>query len=244
MKRRNYIVIIFSGIIFTNCNKGADPSPPPPPPPPASFALNQWAVNGNTTVGTHYNVSRTPVIRLSFGAAINRTTTSMGILFKESSGTPVNFNITYQNSDSILLLSPVQPLSFLTKYVVTIGPPLKSAPGGSISSTTTINFLTTIDSTRKFPQITDDSLLSLVQKQTFKYFWDFGHPVSGLARERNTSGETVTSGGSGFGIMAIITGVHRNFISRNEGLARLQQIVGFLKNKAERFHGAYPHWLN
>ncbi|MEO6686071.1 MAG: hypothetical protein ABIN24_08900, partial [Dyadobacter sp.] len=49
-----------------------------------------------------------------------------------------------------------------------------------------------IDSTDKFPIISDEALLTLVQKQTFKYFWDFGHPVSGLARERNTSGDVVT----------------------------------------------------
>lgn len=95
----------------------------------------------------------------------------------------------------------------------------------------------------KFPRISDEELLNLVQKQTFKYFYDFGHPVSGLARERNTSGNTVTSGGSGFGIMALVTGIHRNFISRDEGLARMQKIVGFLKT-AERFHGVYPHWID
>jgi len=83
-----------------------------------------------------------------------------------------------------------------------------------------------------------------VQQQTFKYFWDFGHPISGLARERNTSGETVTSGGSGFGIMAIVTGISRNFITKAQGLARMQTIVGFLKNTAQKFHGAFPHWLN
>jgi hypothetical protein len=83
-----------------------------------------------------------------------------------------------------------------------------------------------------------------VQRQHFKYFWEFGHPVSGLARERNTSGDLVTSGGSGFGIMAIVTAIHRNFITRAEGLARMQKIVGFLKTKAPRFHGAFPHWFN
>lgn len=68
--------------------------------------------------------------------------------------------------------------------------------------------------------------------------------MSGLARERNSSGETVTTGGSGFGIMAIPVAVERNFISRAQALARMQTIVQFLKNTAQRFHGAYPHWLN
>ena len=79
-----------------------------------------------------------------------------------------------------------------------------------------------------YTKLYDDELLTLVQQQTFKYFWDFGHPVSGLARERNTSGETVTSGGSGFGLMSIIVGMERGFITRNEGIERLQTIVDFL----------------
>jgi hypothetical protein len=83
-----------------------------------------------------------------------------------------------------------------------------------------------------------------VQQQTFKYFWEFAHPVSGLARERNTSGETVTTGGSGFGIMAIPVAVNRSFITRAQGLARMQTIVGFLKNTAQHFHGAFSHWMN
>src|SRR3954471_1253030 len=98
--------------------------------------------------------------------------------------------------------------------------------------------------TQRPTNLSDSALVELVQKQTFKYFWDFAHPVSGLARERNTSGDIVTSGGSGFGVMAIITGISRNFISRTEGLQRLQTMVGFLKNTAETFHGAFPHWLN
>jgi len=30
--------------------------------------------------------------------------------------------------------------------------------------------------------LSDSALLDLVQKQTFKYFWDFADPVSGMAR--------------------------------------------------------------
>jgi hypothetical protein len=65
-----------------------------------------------------------------------------------------------------------------------------------------------------------------------------------MARERNSSGDIVTSGGTGFGVLAIIAGIGRNFITRAEGLSRMQKIVGFLKNTAQRFHGAFPHWLN
>jgi hypothetical protein len=122
---------------------------------------------------------------------------------------------------------------------------LLSVKGGKLYSPVTIRLLTQLDTSDKFPIISDNQLLDLVQQQTFRYFWDYGHPVSGLARERsNATPETVTSGGSGFGIMAIPVAVSRNFITRAQGLARMQTIVAFLKNTAQKFHGAFPHWLN
>ena len=95
-----------------------------------------------------------------------------------------------------------------------------------------------------------DSLLNAVQRQTFQYFWKGAEPNSGMARERiNVDGiypqndqDVVTTGGSGFGIMAILTAIHRHFITRQEGMKRLEKIVGFLE-KADRFHGAWPHWM-
>ncbi len=90
--------------------------------------------------------------------------------------------------------------------------------------------------------MTDDELLTMVQEYTFRYFWDFAHPVSGLARERNTT-STVTMGGSGFGVMAILVGIERGFITRQQGLERLLKIVTFLEG-ADRFMGVYPHWMN
>jgi len=91
--------------------------------------------------------------------------------------------------------------------------------------------------------MSDEQFLDMVQEYTFRYFWDFAHPVSGMARERNTSGDIVTSGGSGFGIMAILVGIERGFITREEGLARMIQIGSFLQI-ADRFHGAWAHWMN
>jgi len=94
--------------------------------------------------------------------------------------------------------------------------------------------------TREF---TDDEMLDMVQQYTFRYFYDFAHPVSGLARERNTSGDVVTSGGSGFGIMALLVGIERGFITRQQGIDRILKITDFLET-ADRFHGVWPHWMN
>lgn len=105
-------------------------------------------------------------------------------------------------------------------------------------------FLTKLDTSDKFARIPTDDLLTLVQEKTFKYFWDHAHPVSGLARERLNSGNTVTSGGSGFGVMTIPVAIERGFINREEGAQRMLTIAAFLDEKAEKFHGAFSHWLD
>ncbi len=91
--------------------------------------------------------------------------------------------------------------------------------------------------------MTDEQLLDMVQRYTFRYFWDYAHPISGLARERFDSGDLVTIGGSGFGILAVLVGVERGWITRQQGLDRLIQIASFLQF-AQRFHGAFPHWMS
>ncbi len=99
------------------------------------------------------------------------------------------------------------------------------------------------------PTITDNELMDLVQKETFKYFWDFAEQNSGGAKERyhpddpNRDSQVVTAGGTGFGLMAILVGIERGFISRTEGVERLTTLLEFLEN-ADRFHGAWSHWIN
>ncbi len=92
--------------------------------------------------------------------------------------------------------------------------------------------------------MTDEQLLTSVQEATFRYFWDYGHPLSGLARERKGSGDTCTSGGTGFGLMAIMVAADRGFITRTAAAERILKIVTFLEEKADRVHGAWSHWLN
>ena len=95
----------------------------------------------------------------------------------------------------------------------------------------------------------DTALFRLVQEKSFQYFWDGAEPNSGLARERFHADDIypahnkniVTSGGGGFGVMAILVGIERGFISRQQGFERMEKIVHFLET-ADRFHGAWPHW--
>ncbi|MBL7709066.1 MAG: beta-glucosidase, partial [Chitinophagaceae bacterium] len=104
------------------------------------------------------------------------------------------------------------------------------------------------DPTARPKNLSDSALLDLVQKQTFRYFWDFAHPVSGLARERSNSNfgyghETVTTGGTGFGIMSLIVAVERKWIGRDTAAKFMLKMVNFLL-KAESYHGVFPHWMD
>src|SRR6478736_1982604 len=95
-------------------------------------------------------------------------------------------------------------------------------------------------------ELSDSALLDLVQKQTFRYFWDFAHPVSGLARERSNTvdygTEVTTIGGTGFGVMAVIVATERKWIARDTAARFLLKMVNFLF-KADAYHGVFPHWM-
>lgn len=100
-------------------------------------------------------------------------------------------------------------------------------------------------------ELTENQLLDTIQYQTFNYFWDGAEPNSGLARERihldenysSSPKNTVTTGGTGFGLMAILVGVERGWITREQAFKRYTKIVNFLEN-ADRFHGAWSHWID
>ncbi|MGB8191691.1 MAG: glucoamylase family protein [Chitinophagaceae bacterium] len=241
MKMKQLFYVSACIVLLAACKKKNDPAPEVPAGP---FNITQTQITGTANGNDYMNVPVRPIIKLSFSAGADAASATANILMNESTGTAVPVSISYERNDSVVVIQPSSGLKYLTRYSIRIFPDIQSKQQKKLGNTVTINLVTTIDSSRKFPAITDDALLTLVQRQHFKYFWDFGHPTSGLARERNTSGDLVTSGGSGFGIMAIVTGIHRQFITRAEGLARIQKITTFLKTNAKRFHGAFPHWLN
>ena len=96
---------------------------------------------------------------------------------------------------------------------------------------------------------TDPEILEMTQKGVTKYFWDYAEVNSKLARERyhtdspGTDASTVTTGGSGFGLMTILVGIKNGYIPRAEAVSRLTTSLNFLQS-ANRFHGAWSHWIN
>jgi hypothetical protein len=105
----------------------------------------------------------------------------------------------------------------------------------------------------------DEALLEAVQRQTFAFFWEGADQASGLACDRrfrtqqrvradqpsraDDSNHKVATGGSGFGIMALIVAVERAWVSRAAALERLGRMLEVLL-RAPRYHGALPHFLD
>jgi hypothetical protein len=93
-------------------------------------------------------------------------------------------------------------------------------------------------------ELSDDELLTMLQEACFRYYWEGAHPVAGATLENVPGDERiVATGASGFGIMALIVGVDRGFITREQGVERLTKILDFLE-KVPRYHGAWAHFLN
>lgn len=92
--------------------------------------------------------------------------------------------------------------------------------------------------------MSDDELLTMVEEASFRYYWEANEPNSGMARE-STPGDDdlIATGASGFGIMAIMVGVERAFITREQAVERLLRITNFL-SKADRYHGVWPHFIS
>lgn len=203
------------------------------------FINNTYVPNGKTINGVDFeNIS----IRIHFTSKVD-TTKFLKSKLTIRSGVDTAYNHKFDNSAQVLYISLNNNLNPLSQYrlLFDLGPNL----GGTITSSYTTVFRTRVDSVPKFPIIPDEDLLTLIQEQTFKYFWDYAHPISGLARERYGSGDVVTSGGSGFGLMSILVGIERDFITREEGFERISTIVNFLINpETDRFHGVFPHWIN
>jgi hypothetical protein len=100
-------------------------------------------------------------------------------------------------------------------------------------------------------KLSDEQLLDSVQYYTFQYFWDGAEPNSGMAPERihldgnypDNDQSIVTTGGTGMGLIGILGGIERGWISRNQARLRFEKMIGFLE-KADRWHGIWPHWLD
>lgn len=231
-----YILLLFLAL---SCRKNENPDPAS-----VSFSYNSVKVNGTFSGFDYKGLNDLPSVKIAFSSIVDQASAKSSITLTNKNSVTIPVNLVFEKKDSVVTIKPASNLNNLTSYTLSVSNSMKSKAGGYLSTPISLNLTIGIDSTNKFEVIPKDSLLTLVQKQTFKYFWNLGHPTSGMALERNSSGDVVTSGGTGFGIMAIPVAIERKFISRVDGLARVQKIADFLKNKAVHFHGAFSHWMN
>lgn len=203
-----------------------------------------YKINGIDATGTTplRNLPLNSEFEITFSMPVNASALTVApVIIRKPIGTvPVEFE--WSSGNTVLTFTNSEKLDGIARHAIHVASQVRGLNSEEYAGTPEV-FYTVVDPEPKFPVISDDQLLTLVQQQTFKYFWDFAHPASGMARERNTSGNTVTTGGSGFGIMAIIVGIERDFITRTEGVQRMDKIVSFLET-ADRFHGAWSHWVN
>jgi hypothetical protein len=100
---------------------------------------------------------------------------------------------------------------------------------------------------RRMARLSDEQLLERVQRQTFRYFWEGAHPRSGLAFDRRPrrgrAAGPVAIGASGFGMLAVIVGCERGWVSRTQALQRLEAMLDCLE-RATCYHGMYPHFMD
>ena len=238
--KRAFIIAVIAGAIF-GCKKQNGHSAASTP--AGAFTFKSVTVNGiNNNTLTYSNVDTAPVIQFYFSAPIDTASVAANIGISGAGGI-VAGKFSYANNDSVLIVQTATPLQPLTPYTFYITKDLRSTADSSLGSNVVLYITTGIDTVDKFPRISDSALLTLVEQQTFNYFWGNGDPTSGMAKER-ASQTQVTTGGSGFGIMAMLVGVQRNFISRTDALNRITTIVNFLTNTVTTYHGAFSHWIN
>lgn len=229
-------------MLIVSCSK-KDQTPDPEPPAPL-LIIEEITADGRQWSGKLQGADVQTVFRIRFSTAVDVNTLQQGIEISHEAGQKAPLVFSTEEGGKTVVVQPKEPLNFLARYQLAVGGLLKSTAGRRFDGAAGYIFQTRFDQADKFPRISDEELLTRIQRQTFNYFRDFSHPLSGMARERNSSGEVVTTGGTGFGIMSLLVGIHRQFISREEGLPQIARITTFLKDKCERYHGAFAHWVN
>lgn len=206
------------------------------------FHLETIRIGEVADAPSYHHVNPAPVITLGFSEPVDPATLAANITLQHKGGEMATLH--FSPEQSTVRIEPDLKLLAFSDYILEIHNGLRALSGSRIVTGKVFPLSTGLDNTDKFPRIADDELLTLVQQQTFRYFWNFAHPISGMARERTSSGNTVTTGGTGFGVMTMIVAAERAFIAREEALQQVQKIVTFLEEKATRYHGAFAHWIH
>lgn len=91
--------------------------------------------------------------------------------------------------------------------------------------------------------------LTEVQEAGFRYFYHFSNPVShlpleGIKRENSWTPNMSSAASTGMYFFNMAVGIERGFIAREEAAAHVLVLLTFLRDDVEKFHGAFPHWID
>lgn len=232
------MICLLAGILSCSESRATESNPQTD----GRFALERVSVDDREGLDGFTRVTDLSEMVLSFTAPLNEATIRENIEFGTEQGRKIDAEILYDGGIQVRIKVLGEVKSY-SAYRLKVGLGLESADGRKIFTGKVIRITTGLLSFDKFPQITDQELLTKVQSATFNYFWEGAEPNSGMARERTTSGTVVTTGGTGFGVMAMCVAAQRGFVTREQACERVMKIAGFLKDKAVSYHGAFPHWI-
>lgn len=239
MKPALYLKACLFGLLLWTTGCGGDDSAPASG---ETLTLERITIGEQSGLNAFENVMPDAVIELEFSTALDASTLEDN-LFLRRDGSKVAATLEYDGAKNVTL-TPQTSLTSYAEYQLVVNTGLATPSGRKIISGKVVPITTGFDDSDKFDRIPDEELLTLVQRQTFRYFWEGAEQTSGMARERTSSGTTVTTGGTGFGVMAMTVAAERGFITRDEACERVQRIVTFLSEKATSYHGAFSHWIN
>lgn len=232
-------IVFFSLLFLCACSSGSKEEPAPDP-----LIVLSIHMEGKATESSLIAVPLKPEIAVVFSQPLDPSSgfkTFISVLNKN--GETVSCAYTFSDENRKVSLRPTDQLEGFEKYTFVIRSGLTSAEKGTLRKEESFFFYTDAGSSDKMERIPDEALLDKVQQHTLRYFHDFAHPSSGMTRERNTSQNTVTTGGTGFGLMTLCAGMERKFITRAQGLEQVIRIVTFLES-AQKYHGAFSHWYD
>jgi hypothetical protein len=171
------LTLILSISFLSSCKKEDEPDPGPP-----FITLQDVQLDSKPFSYSYSGASITPTLVLKFSEPIDPVSAQSSLVLSTSTGV-VSVDIQFINGDSTLVVKPSNALKYLTVYYFEISSILKSvSQKKQLESKITIKIVTTYNTADKFERISDTALLDSVQKRTLKYFYNFAHPVSGMAR--------------------------------------------------------------
>lgn len=242
MKTHAYLKMVLCGLLFWSFGCSSDSTDSTDPAAGETLQLERVVIGDKSGLDRFDEVAADAVIQLDFSAELDPATLDANIYLRRA-GNRVETRIDYDGGLRVTL-TPTAALTAEAEYQLVINTGLATPAGVKIFSGKVITIVTAADDGDKFERIPDEELLTLVQQQTFRYFWEGAEPTSGMTRERTSSGATVTTGGTGFGILSMIVAAERGFVTREEACSRIQKIVTFLSERATSYHGAFAHWIN